>query len=155
MFYHRHELVDHASQRSRSGIQKAKDGQHKVLTWLLRTGKERFLFLTWHLSYYSEWWSKSSIFSKWGKKGRTDRFRLYKQISTAQTDINCTNKYRLYKQISTVQTYIDCTHRYRLYKQISVICEIDIQLHNSSFYRNFRKLNTGIGFWNRERLFLA
>jgi hypothetical protein len=27
------------------------------------------------------------------------------------------------------------------------------KLHNSSFYRNFRKLNTGIGFRNRERLF--
>jgi hypothetical protein len=29
------------------------------------------------------------------------------------------------------------------------------KLHNSSFYRNFRKLNTGIGFRNRERLFPA
>jgi hypothetical protein len=27
------------------------------------------------------------------------------------------------------------------------------KLHNTSFYRNFRKLNTGIGFRNRERLF--
>jgi hypothetical protein len=27
------------------------------------------------------------------------------------------------------------------------------KLHNSSFYRNFRKLNPGIGFRNRERLF--
>jgi hypothetical protein len=27
------------------------------------------------------------------------------------------------------------------------------KLHNLSFYRNFRKLNTGIGFRNRERLF--
>jgi hypothetical protein len=27
------------------------------------------------------------------------------------------------------------------------------KLHNSSFYRNFRKLNTGIWFRNRERLF--
>jgi hypothetical protein len=25
------------------------------------------------------------------------------------------------------------------------------KLHNSSFYRNFRKLNTGIGFRNREQ----
>jgi hypothetical protein len=65
---------------------------HRVLTLLLRTGKQRFLFLTWHLPYYSERWSKSSIFSKWGKKGRTDR------------DSDCTNRYRLCKQISTVQT---------------------------------------------------
>jgi hypothetical protein len=27
------------------------------------------------------------------------------------------------------------------------------KLHNSSFYRKFRKWNTGIGFWNWERLF--
>jgi hypothetical protein len=27
------------------------------------------------------------------------------------------------------------------------------KLHNSSFYRNFRKLYSGIGFRNRERLF--
>jgi hypothetical protein len=131
-----------------------------VLTLLLRTGKQRFLFLTWHLSYYSERWSKSSIFSKWGKKGRTDRdsdctnrYWLCKQISTVQTDIDCTNRYRLYKHISTVQTYIDRTNRYRLYKHIST-AQTDIDCTNRyRLYKQISTVQTYIDCTNKYRLY--